>query len=824
MRPRTTSTRLCTSPGARWAPRRSSSATSCCTSPPASPSTSRSSSGQPSMPAVQERPPRTGRRWRCTAVSSSPRTATRTGSEAAGTSSPSSRPPSPTSWGSSASVEGVRGLPLDATSFVGRERELDQLETLLHRDKAPHTHGSRRRRQDPARARAGTRGRGFVRGWSGARRARARGRAGARRGGGRRRARCAGAARPGSGRRRGRVPGRAVAPARAGQLRARPRRRSGAVADRAASLGPRRLRSSRPAASRCESRARRSSACRRSRSRTPEGPIDRDDLLGYESICLFVERAGAAAPGFALDDRERSRTSMRICYRLDGMPLAIELAAGPVGSAGSGRDCREAGRPLSAVACGQPLRADAPADARGDARMEPRAARGRRADAPPPPGRLRRRLRPVRGRGRVRGRRPRSPRDRRRAGTARREVARRRRRPRSRPALPAAGDGPALRRRPAGRGRRVGEAREEPRRIGRSTSPGGNATTRASTARPRTSRQRSIPCSAVDQPAALRLCVALWPFWLRRIDLEEGHRRLEEALAAVPERTETRAAGSAGRLGTRPAGSGALSTAPSPRRSSASAVAEEIDDRMVALACSPLPRRDRDLAGRFSRRRRDLRPGAGARAARRLCRAEPHWASIRSPSPVGGWATSRTSSSSSPRASRSSSGSGDSPEADPDTGQRRRHAPRGRVRARAAEGVRGHPAAASSRSRATAAVGYVLANQAQIARERGHPDRSRKLLDESMRDLRGVRTTGAASRTLSSAKPIWSWRQGISPPPARRSIRRSTCAGASGTGEGSAWRFRVSGWSMRRRATTTGPSSCSQRPATCSGARETGGD
>jgi tetratricopeptide (TPR) repeat protein len=40
---------------------------------------------------------------------------------------------------------------------------------------------------------------------------------------------------------------------------------------------------------------------------------------------------------------------------------------------------------------------------------------------------------------------------------------------------------------------------------------------------------------------ALRLCVALWPFWLRRIDLEEAHHRFADVLAAVPEPTALRA-------------------------------------------------------------------------------------------------------------------------------------------------------------------------------------------------------------------------------------------------------------------------------------------
>ena len=42
-------------------------------------------------------------------------------------------------------------------------------------------------------------------------------------------------------------------------------------------------------------------------------------------------------------------------------------------------------------------------------------------------------------------------------------------------------------------------------------------------------------------PDALRLCVALWTFWLRRIDLAEAYRRFDDALAAVPERTSFRA-------------------------------------------------------------------------------------------------------------------------------------------------------------------------------------------------------------------------------------------------------------------------------------------
>ncbi|MFC9788084.1 ATP-binding protein [Rhodococcus sp. NPDC127528] len=46
----------------------------------------------------------------------------------------------------------------------------------------------------------------------------------------------------------------------------------------------------------------------------------------YESVTLFVERATAAVPGFALTDDNRE-TVAQICHQLDGLPLPIELAA-----------------------------------------------------------------------------------------------------------------------------------------------------------------------------------------------------------------------------------------------------------------------------------------------------------------------------------------------------------------------------------------------------------------------------------------------------------------------------------------------------------------
>ncbi len=52
-------------------------------------------------------------------------------------------------------------------------------------------------------------------------------------------------------------------------------------------------------------------------------------LAACESIRLFTERAAAAVPGFALDD-ENAAAIARIARRLDGLPLAIELAAARV--------------------------------------------------------------------------------------------------------------------------------------------------------------------------------------------------------------------------------------------------------------------------------------------------------------------------------------------------------------------------------------------------------------------------------------------------------------------------------------------------------------
>lgn len=49
-------------------------------------------------------------------------------------------------------------------------------------------------------------------------------------------------------------------------------------------------------------------------------------LAGYESVQLFVDRAVAVQPGFRMSD-QNALVVAQICQRLDGIPLAIELAA-----------------------------------------------------------------------------------------------------------------------------------------------------------------------------------------------------------------------------------------------------------------------------------------------------------------------------------------------------------------------------------------------------------------------------------------------------------------------------------------------------------------
>jgi predicted ATPase/class 3 adenylate cyclase len=72
--------------------------------------------------------------------------------------------------------------------------------------------------------------------------------------------------------------------------------------------------------------------------RVPSLPVPEDaaspyptaaGLAGYAAVRLFAERAAAVRPGFAVTD-ENAGAVAQVCARLDGIPLALELAAARV--------------------------------------------------------------------------------------------------------------------------------------------------------------------------------------------------------------------------------------------------------------------------------------------------------------------------------------------------------------------------------------------------------------------------------------------------------------------------------------------------------------
>lgn len=65
----------------------------------------------------------------------------------------------------------------------------------------------------------------------------------------------------------------------------------------------------------------------------PRGDLSPESLSGFESVMLFLDRAEFHRPGFGVT-RANGPALASICHRLDGIPLAIELAAARLRSLG----------------------------------------------------------------------------------------------------------------------------------------------------------------------------------------------------------------------------------------------------------------------------------------------------------------------------------------------------------------------------------------------------------------------------------------------------------------------------------------------------------
>ena len=271
----------------------------------------------------------------------------------------------------------------------------------------------------------------------------------------------------------------------------------------------------------------------------PEAAHAPDDLLAYESVRLFVERAKAAAPEFELDETTAPDV-VRICFRLDGLPLALEIAAArmaALGAAAIAERLDDRFRLLRAGSRAAPTRQQT---------LEATLAWSHELLSTEERVLLRR-LGIFAGGfelGAVEAVCSGDGLDRRDVADilARlvekslvvfedHEAARRYRlletvRLYAGERLDEAGEAAALRTRHAEWAVSVAERDRYSPSLDREAA---------------NLRAAMDTLLAEDPPAALRLCVALWPFWLRRIDLEEAHRRFDGALAALPERTAARA-------------------------------------------------------------------------------------------------------------------------------------------------------------------------------------------------------------------------------------------------------------------------------------------
>ena len=126
---------------------------------------------------------------------------------------------------------------------------------------------------------------------------------------------------------------------------------------------------------------RRSDLSRFLRCRSPDRATHAEGLSQFESVRLFIDRATAAHPVFRAHRTRMQRRWPTICRRLDGIPLAIELAAACVRSMSVERVATRLSDRFQLLSGGDAYRAAKTADVARADRLELRPARGSGARA-----------------------------------------------------------------------------------------------------------------------------------------------------------------------------------------------------------------------------------------------------------------------------------------------------------------------------------------------------------------------------------------------------------------------------------------------------------
>ena len=121
------------------------------------------------------------------------------------------------------------------------------------------------------------------------------------------------------------------------------------------------------------------------------GPAGITGVTASEAVELFADRAGRARRGFTVTERNANAVAA-ICRRLDGIPLAIELAAARVRVFTPAQIAERLSARFDLLTGSAPYLPGPPADAGSLRRLELRPADRRRAGRVPPAGGVRRRV------------------------------------------------------------------------------------------------------------------------------------------------------------------------------------------------------------------------------------------------------------------------------------------------------------------------------------------------------------------------------------------------------------------------------------------------